>query len=764
MILNKKNNKKSSYLTTDDNRLLLKMVTSYSIFLLIILIMGIFLYTFAIKNIKSRFQSQSNSLLSSSIQLLDQDFQIMEVFSRQLLQNPNFWSVTDCTNNTEPAFLANGLALRNYLATSIYPDTLLPISDFYIHFENSKQILSPNVFTSQSMFYTGIKHYKQEEYNTWVEQLLDSASYNKMLIMDPFYTVPTNHFYFYTIDFDTLTYRSSNATITFIIDEQEVAERFQELDFYGNGFLVTCDENGKIMFTLSEWNKDHTVTPPVINVDTLHNLTFTGDYASARINDTPMLVTKSVSAENGWYYYLIQPEKAAYTGMNWYRYLYPVTLLLALLAGCNLIIFLSKRNIAPIVELGAELQVVSEEKSILQEVVDKQKPIIINSYIQKLLNGSISSDDEMLYIKNYLEWNEDDLHHNVVYVVAYNNSENGGESTCGNFDLQNPEDFENIMSSAIRKCFKEPYYSYSPSDRTYALLLSCKKEDADHLIMRVQERIVKLHEYLLDTYGIWMFAGIGHTTDSLMNVWECYQQALEAVNYTTNNYIFFPYEIIKKDSNAFYYPPELSAKLIHFISTGNKPQVLELFGLIHHENIEERSLPVNLLQFLMQDIRNTLLKARFALPAGTDNAVISALDERFNEHLSFKLCEDLALSLCDLFQAGMKDTNLAATIEKYIIDNYKDSSLCLNKISDKFQISESYFSHMFKEKTGVNFSVYLENIRMNEAARLVRDANINLGELYIHVGYNNPVTFRRAFKKIYGVTPSSMRENSITIS
>ena len=120
------------------------------------------------------------------------------------------------------------------------------------------------------------------------------------------------------------------------------------------------------------------------------------------------------------------------------------------------------------------------------------------------------------------------------------------------------------------------------------------------------------------------------------------------------------------------------------------------------------------------------------------------------------------MQLCELFQNGTEDTNLAASIEKHILQNYKDPSLCLNKISDEFQISESYFSHMFKEKTGVNFSVYLENIRMSEAARLIRDTDINLSELYIEVGYNNPATFRRAFKKTYGVTPSSMRDSAST--
>ena len=275
----------------------------------------------------------------------------------------------------------------------------------------------------------------------------------------------------------------------------------------------------------------------------------------------------------------------------------------------------------------------------------------------------------------------------------------------------------------------------------------------------MQSLILKLHDYLLEQHSIWLFAGIGCNTNSLMNVWESFQQAQEAVNYATKNYIFLPYEIIAKDSNAFYYPAELSTKLVHFITSGNLPQVLELFNLLHHENIEERSLPVHLLKYLMSDIRNTLLKARFALPSTTDKAELEALDARFDEHLSFKLCEDIAISLTNMFQISEEDTSLVSTIEKYIKENYRDPSLCLNKISDEFHISETYFSHMFKEKTGTNFSTYLENVRMQEAMRLLKESDKNLSELYLLVGYNNVTTFRRAFKKTFGVTPSTIRDN-----
>lgn len=762
VIFNKNRFQKISNSTTSDQRIMLRLVTSYSIFLIIILVLSLYLYFSTIQNTKKQFLDQSQTVLTNSVQVVDKNFQIMEMFARQLLQNQDFWNMSEGTDITDQQFRASGRSLKNYLSTNLLPDILLPLQDYFIYFENSGQILSPNIFTARNMFYRGIKKYNTDNYSDWVSLLLDEDSRWEMYSMDPFYSTPTSHYYWYIIDFDDLSYRASNATMNFIIDENKFSNVFTDVEFHDGSYIICCNEEEEIMFALNSWaagTEQHTL-PFYQSLSRILKLEFQDNHADYKENGIKMTVNRTYSSENGWTYYLVQPESAAYANLSGFRHIFLCVLLAALAGGACLIYFLVQKNMEPITELGAELEVVTQEKSHMQEVMDRQKPIIRDSYIRQLMHGTVSSEYEILYIKEYLNLPEEESAYNVLYAVTYNNSENAGSTVSGK--TLSSEELSTIMDTALRTYFGEPLYCYSPSDRTYALLLSGPLAEKEQLIMKVQEVVVKLHAYLLDTYGIWMFAGIGHTTEELMNVWESYQQAAEAVSYTTKNYIFYPYEIIKKDSNAFYYPPELSTKLIHFITSGSKAQVLELFTLIHQENIEDRSLPIHLLQFLMQDIRNTLLKARFSLPAGTDKAVAAALDARFNEHLSFKLCEDIALSLCELFQNDNTDADLSVSIEKYIKRNYTDPSLCLNKISDEFQISESYFSHMFKEKTGVNFSTYLESIRISEAARLIQETNVNLSELYAVVGYNNPATFRRVFKKTYGVTPSAMRENAST--
>ena len=329
-----------------------------------------------------------------------------------------------------------------------------------------------------------------------------------------------------------------------------------------------------------------------------------------------------------------------------------------------------------------------QEANQLRESMASQRPIVFNSYAQRFLRGMIISQEEAFYAKTFLGLTDSSLIYNVLYLVTYNSATEYKSVPSEYITLK---ECNEIVQESLKQYMGEPLYCFSPSDRIYALIVVGKPNDEKELIVKTNDIITKLHADLLDSFGIWLFADIGKNTNDILNVWESYQQAMKAVNYTSKNYVFSPYEFIKKDSSAFYYPTELSTKLIHFITTGNTPQVLELFNLLHQENIEERSLPINMVQFLLSDIRNTLLKARFALPQNTSAEVIKWLDEAFNQHVSFKLCEDIALRLCELFTLKTDDSDLISTIEKYIHDNYADPSMGLNKISDEFQILESYF-------------------------------------------------------------------------
>lgn len=118
------------------------------------------------------------------------------------------------------------------------------------------------------------------------------------------------------------------------------------------------------------------------------------------------------------------------------------------------------------------------------------------------------------------------------------------------------------------------------------------------------------------------------------------------------------------------------------------------------------------------------------------------------------------LTVCQIIterrQATRKD--LAKKIMKYIESNYTRVDLCLMSIAEKFKLSTAYISQVFKEETGKNFSDCLEEIRLAHACRLLRTTDLGVAEIAAQSGYGSDKAFRRAFKRVKGMSPTEFRK------
>ena len=79
--------------------------------------------------------------------------------------------------------------------------------------------------------------------------------------------------------------------------------------------------------------------------------------------------------------------------------------------------------------------------------------------------------------------------------------------------------------------------------------------------------------------------------------------------------------------------------------------------------------------------------------------------------------------------------------------------MSLSYVADQFGIRDSYLSKQFKEKMGENFIDYLLRLRLEEAARLLRETNMTVKQVVNQVGYEDATSFAKNFSKKYGMTP-----------
>ena len=83
--------------------------------------------------------------------------------------------------------------------------------------------------------------------------------------------------------------------------------------------------------------------------------------------------------------------------------------------------------------------------------------------------------------------------------------------------------------------------------------------------------------------------------------------------------------------------------------------------------------------------------------------------------------------------------------------------LSLKQLAEEVYLSPTYLGRIFKEYTGVSFSSYLIQLRLEKAKQLLADPALKIYEVSERVGYNDQAHFTHVFKKFVGITPQEYK-------
>jgi len=75
-------------------------------------------------------------------------------------------------------------------------------------------------------------------------------------------------------------------------------------------------------------------------------------------------------------------------------------------------------------------------------------------------------------------------------------------------------------------------------------------------------------------------------------------------------------------------------------------------------------------------------------------------------------------------------------------------------------VSPKHLSRVFKSRTGVGFSLYLQRERITEAKRLLRTGGHSVEEIAERLGYRHAESFTRAFTRLAGMPPGRFRKRT----
>lgn len=122
-------------------------------------------------------------------------------------------------------------------------------------------------------------------------------------------------------------------------------------------------------------------------------------------------------------------------------------------------------------------------------------------------------------------------------------------------------------------------------------------------------------------------------------------------------------------------------------------------------------------------------------------------------HLTVRKSDKIELS-----RAGPVDRRLRRAIE-FMHDNF-GSEIALEEIAAAAYLSEYHFARLFKQISGVTPHVYLANLRLDRARKLLAETTLSISEIASTVGYQSQSHFTKVFKSVTGVTPRAYRESA----
>ena len=104
------------------------------------------------------------------------------------------------------------------------------------------------------------------------------------------------------------------------------------------------------------------------------------------------------------------------------------------------------------------------------------------------------------------------------------------------------------------------------------------------------------------------------------------------------------------------------------------------------------------------------------------------------------------------------DELLMERIMKAVNKNLSNSDFNVDMLTQEVGISRAQLHRKMKEMTGISTSEFIRNIRLEQAARLLKEQKVNITQVAYSVGFSNLAHFSTIFRKHFGLSPSEYVE------
>ena len=244
--------------------------------------------------------------------------------------------------------------------------------------------------------------------------------------------------------------------------------------------------------------------------------------------------------------------------------------------------------------------------------------------------------------------------------------------------------------------------------------------------------------------------GISQIHNDLQNVFKAFEESqrafleMPAAGFIIQRTPAIYNSVIKTPFDGPKISSEHHNQLISSVIRGDILKILDVTAQIMEINDNAHATDKRLLMLYLYDTVCLLTGAD-----GSDNSKRPFLENIYNLELLFSL-------ISSDINKRMKSKG-GDEILTWVAKNLHND-VSLSDLAKAMNMSYSYASRFFSQKTGMNFSEYLQKNRIENAISLLTETNMGIEEISEASGFMSVNTFFRVFKKYTGMPPGKYRE------
>ena len=391
----------------------------------------------------------------------------------------------------------------------------------------------------------------------------------------------------------------------------------------------------------------------------------------------------------------------------------------------------------------------------LFRTIEKDHKNLRENYLLSLLRGkpSITEDEMHLFpLKNILCC--------VIYIDKYTDF-------ASNFSYEHQYYLKSVILNLSEEKVGETYMCSGVVLDGDKVVLIINFHDEDLITVTsvlknafsiVQKEAAKVIETTISV----CLGGIYH---DILNIRNSYNEAQNLIKqrFIRGHEAFVYQKEEISDTNKYFYPFNIEKQIFNNIDIGSKDSLLISLTCFFDEIKQNKNISYdNVMLILNQLLGNTIkylldLNISVSKVFGNDFNIYSKLAEIETLDEASLFLSNIYLQIIEYnekFKVEGK-THIMKILD-YIHENYK-KDIAINTLAEHVGLSYSHVRKIFNDETGENIVNYINNMRIEEAQRLLRQTNMNINDIALSLGYNNKQSFNRFFKKYVGINPGEYR-------